>query len=1112
MKIDPDVLPPPKEPYRGVLPFRLLDWRIFFEREREAERLGNLISMYASVLLYGQSGTGKSSLLNAGLLPDVLRRGYAPERIRVFPDPNRALLVERIRLHEDEADSSVATNSPSYVPSRFTLEENDEPVAISCTQFLENLSKPSNLGVPLLIFDQFEEYITLFDETRLDKNRFAAAQQAGGEIENLVRQLLLSDPFPLKIIFAFRDDYFARLTALFSHIPDLIDHGVRLVLPDVELLHHIIRGPFIPSKERGIEAGQFRDELSEEVAQKIESGIRTSQPSGLVNLNEVQTLCLALWREPQRRAELLHAKDTPAVLRRIIESEAMAKLNQLRPWDRARAIAVLSNLVTEDGTRNVVSQQMLVSQTRRNPLLWIFRGDWRKFLSRLPKTGLVRRSLSSGTTYYYELASEFLIPRIQKWQQQLRMRRLIFLECICVVFALFVSLFWHEAYRAKKAERAAKKAERAAIETKGETDKMISYLEYDLNETFRKLGRIDMMKEINERVRTYYEKHPPKRDDLDGIRAQAKAIIQHAELLEREGRLEEVAKEQQAALRVLLKLGAQKPDDPDYQRGRYVGYNMVGYVRRAQGDLAGALKSYSESLAIAEKLAKRDRGNAEWQRYLSVSYNNIGYVQHAQGDLAGALKSYSESLAIAKKLAEEDSGNAEWQRDLSVSYNNIGVVKKAQGDFAGALTNYHDSLEIAKKLAEEDSGNAEWQRGLSASYHSIGDVLYAQGDLTGSLTNYKEGLAIWKKLATQAPGNAEWQRGLSASYHSIGDVLYARGDLTDSLTNFKEGLAIRKKLATQAPGSADWQRGLSVSHAAVGEVLYARGDLDGALKSYRDYQAIMEKLVEQYPGNADWQRALSVSFEKIGEVLYAQGDLDGALKSYRDSLDRREKLTQQDPSNAGWQSELSGSFEKIGNVLRAQGDLSGASTKYQESFAIREKLAKQDSGNAGWQSELSSSFEKIGNVLRAQGDLSGAFSCCQKSFAIREKLTKQDPSNASWQSDLSRSFEKIGTVLRDQGDLNGALKNYRAGFAILEKLAKQDPHNASWQADLGYSYFHVGLAQSKVEPNSKQQAQMMMTKGRDILRDLKKRNFLTAEQQKWLDQVESELSKAEKAR
>src|SRR5207302_7872948 len=98
MKIDPDRLPPPKDPFRGILPFRLLDWRIFFERDREMERLGNLISMYAGVLLYGQSGTGKSSLLNAALVPDALRRGRSPERIRIFPDPNQTLLIERIRL------------------------------------------------------------------------------------------------------------------------------------------------------------------------------------------------------------------------------------------------------------------------------------------------------------------------------------------------------------------------------------------------------------------------------------------------------------------------------------------------------------------------------------------------------------------------------------------------------------------------------------------------------------------------------------------------------------------------------------------------------------------------------------------------------------------------------------------------------------------------------------------------------------------------------------------------------------------------------------------------------------------------------------------------------
>jgi hypothetical protein len=41
----------PKEPYRGILQFRLLDWRIFFERETETESLTNLVSLYRAVLL-----------------------------------------------------------------------------------------------------------------------------------------------------------------------------------------------------------------------------------------------------------------------------------------------------------------------------------------------------------------------------------------------------------------------------------------------------------------------------------------------------------------------------------------------------------------------------------------------------------------------------------------------------------------------------------------------------------------------------------------------------------------------------------------------------------------------------------------------------------------------------------------------------------------------------------------------------------------------------------------------------------------------------------------------------------------------------------------------------
>ena len=59
----------PAVPYRGIQSFRYVDHAIFFAREEETRRLASLVAVYRGVMLYGDSGNGKSSLINAGLLP-----------------------------------------------------------------------------------------------------------------------------------------------------------------------------------------------------------------------------------------------------------------------------------------------------------------------------------------------------------------------------------------------------------------------------------------------------------------------------------------------------------------------------------------------------------------------------------------------------------------------------------------------------------------------------------------------------------------------------------------------------------------------------------------------------------------------------------------------------------------------------------------------------------------------------------------------------------------------------------------------------------------------------------------------------------------------------------
>jgi tetratricopeptide (TPR) repeat protein/AAA+ ATPase superfamily predicted ATPase len=1009
MKIDPDKLPPPKDPFRGILPFRLVDWRIFFERDRETERLVNLISMYPGVLLYGRSGTGKSSLLNAAVVPEALRRRYAPERIRVFPDPDQALVIERLRLREEDKNISAGNDSPNFLPSRFTIADNDQSVRLSCERFLEVLRAPSeNFGLPLLIFDQFEEYITLFEEAASNPERFEAAQQARRKIEQLLRELLLGDSLPSKIVFAFRDDYLARLTALFGRIPDLMDHGVRLVAPGIELLHYIVRGPFTPSQERGIAAGQFGGELSEELAQKIENGIRTSQPSGLLNLSEVQTICLALWRNPKLGEELLRTKDAPAVLRRIIESEARASLKEFRWWDRARAIAVLSNLVTEDGTRNVIPDQILVSQTRRNPLLWVFRGDWGKFLRRLPNTGLVRRSLSSGTTYYYELTSEFLIPQIQKWQQKLRRRRQVILALIC---GFLVALPWSLWLRAKRAEQIATTEKQAAID-------VIKWMGSQLWTGLAGTGKVDLLQMVNDREMQYLNEHPPRPDDLDTQLVMGWATYQKGSLLQMKGNL---------------------------QRAREL---------------------YDRGLQIFDKFHADKLKDADYLYFASVTKGELASIYVGQNDLEAAAKVYGDELRIIKEIDQE--------------YPNNPLV----------------------------------QNQLSFAYTGLGDVMYYQGKLNVCMENYNSSLSIYEKLTQDAPTDFFCQQRFANSCINVANVLAEQGYLKKALSYYERSLAVAEKFVSGSSKSPYWRRVVSMSKSGIASILQQQGQFEAARKMYAEGLEISQALADEDPENDWWESNLSYSLREVGRALSDEGHLHESYDYCRRSFLKAKDLSEKDAKNAYWQHSRSAIQQMIADVLRQDGKLKDALNASQESLFILQQLEKKAPSNAVWQGSLSTTEQEIGDILLEQGKPEAALISYQDALVARQKLVDVDDGNASRKNDLSESYDKIGKIFLQRGDFSAALTNFGHALTIregLEKLAS-DNDNAVWRADLGYSYFHTGLAQSKIEPNSKQQAQAVMTKGQDILRNLKERNALTAEQQKWLDEVESELGKAEKTR
>src|SRR5437868_5652708 len=87
----------PTCPYVGPVPFGTKEKDFFFGRDEEAEFLLSRAISERIVLFYAQSGAGKSSLVNAKLVPRLKDKGYRVLPVaRVGGDPPADVPADKI--------------------------------------------------------------------------------------------------------------------------------------------------------------------------------------------------------------------------------------------------------------------------------------------------------------------------------------------------------------------------------------------------------------------------------------------------------------------------------------------------------------------------------------------------------------------------------------------------------------------------------------------------------------------------------------------------------------------------------------------------------------------------------------------------------------------------------------------------------------------------------------------------------------------------------------------------------------------------------------------------------------------------------------------------------
>lgn len=347
-----------------IYPFKFLDAytkddvNIFFGREEEINALYEMAFQTNILLVYGASGTGKTSLIQCGLASKFQSHDWLALTIRRGGNINAAIeksLSDACGLTETTTDDVEWIDDIMDDAGAAT---NNKPLT-----FLEKSFKAVYLKYfrPIyLIFDQFEELFILGDEE--EQAQFIKTVQEILKVEH-----------PVKMIFSIREEYLGHLYLFEKSVPQLLRKKLRVEPMNLDKVTKVITG-VTSYKDSNVQLVPSEIEaFTEGVFNKIKGNEKTltiQLPYLQVFLDK---LYLEITKDESRVADavfsveaLNNIGDIGDVLRAFLEEQVKSisqKLNKTYSTVSLETIwKILSPFATLEGTKKPITTNDLFDQ------------------------------------------------------------------------------------------------------------------------------------------------------------------------------------------------------------------------------------------------------------------------------------------------------------------------------------------------------------------------------------------------------------------------------------------------------------------------------------------------------------------------------------------------------------------------------------------------------------------------------------------------------------------------------------------------------------------------------------------------------------------------------
>lgn len=383
------------DPYVGPRPFSRLEEAKFFGRDDEANELLSLIIAHPIVLLYSESGAGKSSLLNAMVVPMLEGRNsqvLGPARVG-------GALPQWIK-HTD-VKNIYAFNA--ILSMHGELLSSQSVWGMSLGDFMktpEVATREQQYARRVVVFDQSEEIFSTYPERWKDREVFFSS----------VSDALEQDP-TLRVVFAIREEYIAHMDSFAPLMPERLRTRFRLerLREEAALL-----AVTMPLKGTGYSfaPGAAEKLVRDLLRVPVKSAAGTVEvPGEFAEPVQLQVVCKRMWESLPPGVKEIDEN--------FIENYGNANDALASYYDASITIAAKKSNIKEGVLRRWFGQKLITPDRTRGTVYkdaYVESGLTSGAVAILEDLHLIRAEMRGGAPWYELTHDRFIAPIIQSNQ------------------------------------------------------------------------------------------------------------------------------------------------------------------------------------------------------------------------------------------------------------------------------------------------------------------------------------------------------------------------------------------------------------------------------------------------------------------------------------------------------------------------------------------------------------------------------------------------------------------------------------------------------------------------------------------------------------------------